>query len=210
MKLRTITSLTLTITLLLSVVTSLVMYIIPHGRVAYWSDWRLWGLGKTQWSELHLNLGILLLLAGFFHVYFNWRPIVNYLRNRSRKLTLFNANFSIALLLTAGVALGTYLQIPPLSTVIELNESIKQAAARKYGKPPYAHAELSALKTLAKRMDLDLEKSIRLLRSSGFACSGPDQTIQGIARQNELTPQQVYEVILAAQIKEKTGSKIPD
>ena len=63
------------ISFVLCILTSVTLFIVPHGRIAYWADWRLWGLSKTQWSDLHLNLGILLLLAGFFHIYYNWKPI---------------------------------------------------------------------------------------------------------------------------------------
>lgn len=45
---RKITSLTLAITGLIELVTSVVLYILPSGRVAYWADYRLFDLSKTQ------------------------------------------------------------------------------------------------------------------------------------------------------------------
>ncbi len=42
-----ITSLTALISFLLLVLNSIVLYITPHGRIAYWADWRFWGLTKT-------------------------------------------------------------------------------------------------------------------------------------------------------------------
>ena len=51
MKMRKITSLTAALSFLLMVLTSIILYIVPQGRVAYWADWRLWGLSKTDWGN---------------------------------------------------------------------------------------------------------------------------------------------------------------
>lgn len=44
MNLRRLTSLTALTSFVLLLVTSVVVYLAPQGRVAYWADWRLWGL----------------------------------------------------------------------------------------------------------------------------------------------------------------------
>ena len=86
MKMRKITSLTALVSFLLLILNSVVLYIVPHGRVAYWSDWHLWGLNKTEWGNQHIIIGILFLLALFLHIYYNWKPIVSYLKNKARQL----------------------------------------------------------------------------------------------------------------------------
>ena len=48
MKIRRITSLTASLAFVLMLVTSLILFITPQGRVAYWADWRLWGLTKRE------------------------------------------------------------------------------------------------------------------------------------------------------------------
>lgn len=205
MNIRKITSLTMLISFVLCILTSVILYIIPHGRIAFWSHWKLWGLSKTQWGELHLNLGILLLLAGFLHVYYNWKPITAYLKNQSKQMKVFTVNFNIALILTLIAGLGTYFQIPPMSTIINISESIKDKASIKYGEPPYGHAELSSLKKFVKKADLDLSKSIRLLRQAGIQFENETQTINDIAKKNNLTPKQVYEIIKPSTQKKDNG-----
>ena len=209
MNLRKITSLTMLVSFVLCIVTSVVLYIAPHGRVAYWSNWRLLGLSKTQWSELHINLGILLLLAGCLHIYYNWKPITAYLKEKSKQMKVFNVNFIIALILTLTVGVGTYFKIPPMSTIINFSESIKDSAAIKYGEPPYGHAELSSLKMFAKRVGLDLSKSMELLHQAGIHFENETQTINDIAKKNNLTPKQIYEIIKpATQVKRTKGHSI--
>ncbi len=207
MNIRKITSLTMLISFVLCILTSIVLYIAPHGRVAYWSNWRLWGLSKTQWSELHLNLGILLLLAGLMHIYYNWKPITAYLKNKAKQMKVFTVDFNIALIVAFVVSIGTYFQIPPMSTIINISESIKNSAAIKYGEPPYGHAELSSLKMFAKRVDFDLSRSIELLRQAKLKFKNETQTINEIAKENNLTPNQVYEIIKPATQKKDIGGR---
>jgi len=206
MNIRKITSLTMLISFVLCILTSAILYIVPHGRVAYWSNWELWGLSKTQWSELHLNLGLLLLLAGFLHVYYNWRSITAYLKNKSKGIKVFTINFNIALVLTLIVGFGTYFPIPPMSTIINISESIKDSAGIKYGEPPYGHAELSSLKRFVRIVGLDLAKSIELLQQAGIQLENEAQTINDIAIKNNLTPKQVYKIIKPAFQKDASGS----
>ncbi len=202
MKVRKITSLTALVSFCLLVVTSVVLYIVPQGRVAYWADWRLWGLTKTQWGDIHINLGLLFLLAIFLHVYYNWKPILNYLKNRARQVKIFTPEFNVALLLTAVFTVGTLFHVPPFSWVLTFNETLKASAEAKYGAPPYGHAELSSLKSLAARTGLNLEKSMAALQARGIRCQGPDETLRDIAAANRMTPQQVFKIMKAGGVKE--------
>ena len=192
MKIRRITSLTALLSFILLITTSIILYIVPPGRVAYWADWRLWGLTKTEWSNIHINLGFLLLLAISLHIYYNWKPIVSYLKNKAKQVKVFTREFNIALAFTIIFILGTYLFIPPFSWVLELSESIKDSAVIKYGEPPYGHAELSSLKTFTSKMGIDLAQSMARLNKTGIKFDSERQTIKEIAKTNTLSPQQLF------------------
>jgi hypothetical protein len=191
------------VSFILLVLTSIILYIVPQGRVAYWSDWHLWGLTKGEWGNLHINLGFLFLFAGLLHIFYNWAPITAYMKNKSRELKIFTPSFNVALLLSVVVGVGTYLEIPPMSTVINFSESIKDKASEKYGEPPYGHAELSSLKLFARKQGLDLEKSIELLSKSNIAITDASVTLAVIASDNGLAPQDVFEIIKTASISKK-------
>jgi len=195
---RKITSMTLFISFLFLILTSIILYIVPQGRVAYWADWTLWGLSKSEWGNLHINLGFLFLFAGILHMYFNWRLITAYMKNRARELKILTPAFNIALLITVIVGLGTYFEIPPMSSVISLGEAIKDSAAKKYGEPPYGHAELSSLKLFAKKQDLDLNLAIDLLGKKGLTPVKSSDTLADIAAAHKLSPQDIYNVIKLA------------
>jgi hypothetical protein len=209
MKIRKITSLTALVSFLLLILNSVVLYIVPHGRIAYWADWRLWGLTKTEWGNQHTIIGILFLLAIFLHIYYNWKPIVAYLKNKARQLKVFTREFNIALVLTIICTVGAYIEVPPFNWVLDFSESIKNSAAKTYGEPPYGRAELSTLKTFTSKMGLDLAGSMERLEKASLKFEGEKQTLLEIAKLNKIAPKQVY---LAIKPEEKPGTikALPD
>ena len=214
MNIRRTTSLTAALSFIMMVLTSIILYIVPQGRVAYWADWKLLGLTKTDWGNIHINLGLLFLIALFIHIYYNWKPLINYLKDKSKAIKVFTPEFNAALIITVIFVLGTYLMLPPFSWVMSLNDHFKDSGAMKYGEPPYGHAELSALKTFAKKLNLDLAKSMELLHQAGYPVKESSVTLQTIGKQYGVPPQQIYDTIKhATNVSSQTSeekSKIPD
>jgi hypothetical protein len=68
MSLRRIVSLSMMLSIVGMLVSSIILYIVPQGRIAYWSGWTLLGLSKSQWGAIHTNLGFLMLVSGSFHI----------------------------------------------------------------------------------------------------------------------------------------------
>ena len=48
MNLRKITSLTMLVSFVPLVLTNIILYIVPHGRVAYWADWHHYSNGRSK------------------------------------------------------------------------------------------------------------------------------------------------------------------
>ena len=208
---RRITSLTLVIASFVELVTSVVLYIIPSGRVAYWSDYHLLGLDKHQWGNIHITVGTLLIIAIAIHIYNNWHPIVVYLKNKSKQLTIFNKNFNIALAITLYVSVGTLYTLPPMNYILDFGEYVTNLGNKKYGEPPYGHAELSSLNMFCSKMNINLEKAIELLQEAGIKIAGPHEPIGEIAKNNGKTAQMIYDLIKQASInKDDEASVFPE
>ena len=201
MNMRRISSLTSLLTFLITILTSVILYIVPHGRVAYWADWRLWGLTKEDWAGIHTNVGFLFLLALVVHVFYNWKAILLYLKTKSKSLRIVTPEFNVALLLTVICILGTYFGLPPFSTVLNISEGFKEAAIQKYGEPPYGHAELSSLKTFTKKTNLDLDKAMVLLATAGYKFDSAEMTLKEVAERHGISPQDLYKVMKSAERK---------
>ncbi len=206
---RKVASLTAYFSFIILVITSFVLYVVPPGRISYWSDWQLLGLSKSDWGNIHINIGYLFIISMFFHLFYNWKTLISYMKNKSRQAKIVSREFFLALLITLVCVFGTYFKIPPLSWVLDFDSAMEDAAAEKYGEPPYGHAELSTLKTFALRTDLDLQESMEKLKASGLVVENEMQTILEIAKANGMSPKKIYLVIKSSENEIKDKLSMP-
>jgi len=207
--LRKTISLTALMSFILLMLTSIILYIIPAGRVAYWADYHLWGLTKTQWGALHINLGFLFFVTILVHSYYNWKAITTYMKNKAKDFRLFTKEFNLALILTLAFSVGTLYEVPPFSSILQLGEDISAKANVFYGEPPYGHAELSSLQTFSNKMELDLSQSMERLNISGISFENSGQTLKEIADANNISPNDIYLTISPLAERIKTFPKEP-
>jgi len=177
-------------------VTGLVLYIVPEGRIAYWTHWELTGLTKTDWGNIHILSSILFITAGIFHIYFNWKPIVNYLKDRvtgglnSRRELLVSSVVSVVIIISA------IFYMPPLSYLLDLNEYVKDSwiTSEEY-EPPFGHAEQISLNVFAKKMSIDLDSALAELKNNNIEVGSVKLTLKEIAEANKISPMDLYMLI---------------
>ena len=210
MKLRKATSLTSLFSSIVVLWTSVVLYIVPQGRVAYWADWRLWGLTKEQWGEIHVNVGVVFLVAVGLHLWLNWTPIMSYLKDKARNFTFFTPECTVALAVCAVSVAGTLAMAPPFSWITGFGAQLKDQAAVQYGEPPYGHAELSTLASFAQKTGMDLEAALAALERAGYEIPSPDAVLGEVAKVNGLSPQQLYKAMGGGAPKPAAGGGLPE
>ncbi len=195
-------------------VTGLVLYIGPAGRVAYWTGWELIGVTKTQWDSIHILSSLLFIVAGGFHTYFNWKPLMNYFKDKIRQGIRLRRELAISSALSVWVIVSSLWPFPPLSYFLDLNEFIKEKwVIQDVYEPPFGHAELLSLKVFTKKMDIDLTKATEELRANGIAFNSPEETLEDIGMRNNTSPMNVYLLIKKyepAPEPEKLGSYTPE
>ncbi|MGL1930755.1 MAG: DUF4405 domain-containing protein [Desulfotalea sp.] len=195
---KKITSLTLLIASIAMVFSSVVLYIVPSGRVAYWAQYKFLWLSKTQWGDIHIALGSFVVALVIFHFLLNIKIFLSYLRNRQKKISFFNSNLITALIIVAYVCVAALLRLPPMDYVLNYGEHITDIANEKYGEPPYGHAEMSSLSMFCKKMGLDKDEALAKLQSAGYMVTDTKSTIGQIALASNKTPNDVYIVIKSA------------
>lgn len=200
---RKVTSLTSFLSIIVLSITSIVLYFVPQGRVAYWADWTFLGLSKEQWGDIHICTGVLFLIISILHIWLNWKPILAYLKKKSGEANFSSPAFFISLILTLFVAFGTLAGLPPMKQVLEFSSYLKDLGEEKYGIPPYGHAELSPLSIFCKRMSLDVDKAVSSIKKSGYEIESPKESIKTIANRAGLTPKELHEIILNDQPQSK-------
>lgn len=205
--LRKITSLTSFLTFIVTFITSVVLYAVPHGRVANWADWTFWGMSKDDWGAVHTTVGTLFIIALLLHLWLNWKPLMAYMKNRAREMVVMTAPMVVSLALTAYVFAGTLMGLPPMRQLLDYSTQIKESAAGVYGNPPYGHAEDSSLKKFCGYLGFDLAEAMEALVKAGYALEkGGQSVIRDIARTRNASPQQVFDDIRSALGKDPFSS----
>jgi len=206
MSLRQITSLTLGISFLVMAYTGIMLFIAPHGKIAYWNDWHFLGLTKEQYGNLHTTFMILFIVSAVLHIYFNWHSLLNYLKSSAGKISFIKKEFFIAFLINFIFLVGTLYLIQPFKIYLEVEEYIKTSWIKKYGKPPYGHAEDTKLSVFCRKMNIDLEKAKQALREHNIIFK-ENQSLKTIAKNNNISPNDIYKIIKAFTINNSTMPK---
>jgi hypothetical protein len=193
---RPFTSLCSLMSFILLMPTAIILYIVPHGRVAYWSNWTLLGLEKDQWGNIHIFAGFLFLVAGGFHLYYNWKPLIRYLSDKIETGLRYKRELMISSLIFLWVLTSGIWSLPPLAYVADLGEAIKSSWVTSAElEPPFGHAELVSLKTFCKKQGIPLDRAMAELRESGFKVDNPGNTLGDIADSKGTSGMGVYAVI---------------
>jgi hypothetical protein len=180
----------------LIVFTAIILYIEPHGRVAYWTKWNFLGLEKDQWGNVHIFSGLLFLVAGGFHLYYNWKSLIGYLSGKINTGLRHKRELMISSLIFIWIIASGIWSLPPLIYVADLGEAIKSAwVTSPELEPPFGHAELVSLKTFSKKQGIPLDQAMAELREAGFKVNNPAKTLGDIADSKGTSGMEVYEVI---------------
>lgn len=205
---RVLTSLCSLASFILLVFTGMILYIEPHGRVAYWTKWNLLGLQKDQWGSIHIFSGLLFLVAGGFHLYYNWQPVVRYVSGKIGTGLRYQRELIVSSLIFLWIIASGIWSLPPLIYVADLGEAIKSAwVSSPELEPPFGHAEMVSLKTFCKKQGIPLREAMAELRAAGFTVDSPDEALENIADSKGTSGMRVYEVI--KQLERKSETMMP-
>jgi hypothetical protein len=176
--------------------TGLILYVMPEGRVAYWIHWKMAGLSKTGWGNIHILSSVLFIVAGAFHIGLNWKPLMNYFRDKVRAGLRLRRELAISSVLAVWIIASSIWPFPPLAYLLDFNAWLKAAwvTADDY-EPPFGHAELMPLKVFCKKMDIDPAAAAGELRSRGIRFESDRETLEAIGVANDISPMNLYLLI---------------
>lgn len=123
---RKVTSFIMLYSFIIMVLSGIMLFISPFGRLSMMIKWEMFGLDKMQWQALHLIFMLIFTLAGITHILYNWKPIKNYLKNRSKKLVVFTSSHIVAIAITASLFYVTINHMEPFESFVKMNKSFNE------------------------------------------------------------------------------------
>ncbi len=195
-KFRKYISLFLFYTLLIGMVSGVLLYIAPHGKVATYLNWTIIGLDKHQWADIHTVFGFIMIIAGFLHLYFNWHAFVGYIKSKAS--AIISIPFLIVSFITILVIAGTLYKVPPFGTIIDAGEYFKSSWESEIKKDPKIVKQIGgygrmSLSDIQKNLNLSDKQMEKIFIQHGIE-NDINQKIRDIASQKGLSPYKVYEL----------------
>jgi hypothetical protein len=140
---RGLVTLLVVLSSIVMLISGVVMFVAPSGRVARTVSWTMMGLDRAQWQTLHLSFAVVFVGSGLIHLGFNWRGLLHHLRNRVSKHLTLKWEAVIAVVATIWVVISAILMLPPAGSLHELNEYFRRtfwtdaSIAKDTGVPPF-------------------------------------------------------------------------
>lgn len=194
-KIRGFISITLALSFIIICLSGIVLYIMPHGRVVYWTNWKIAGLSKDDWEAIHTILGYAFMIAAIVHACFNWGLFISYIKGKLSKGFLLKKEFAASLLFTSVLLWGTIAGIPPFGSIMDVGESFKLSWEKDSEKPPVPHAELMTLEKFIANLDLSTDTVMDNLENYGISDVNKGETLKTLASDNDISPHELYMII---------------
>ncbi len=178
-------SLLLSFSFIILLFSGIVLYIEPHGRIAFWIDWHLFGLDKHQWDALHTVFSFLFLIFAIWHLVLNIRAL--------KKYFFYITSVFVSLIFICFVIWGTIAYKPPFSWVIDLQQQLKHSWS--FSPPPIPHAEQMSLGKVARLIGLEPKKALEILQKQGIKVNSPKEKFGKIAKENGYSPSYLFKIL---------------
>ena len=176
-------------------ISGIVLYITPHGRVAYWVDWQLLGLTRDGWTAVHTITGYLFVIASVIHVMYNFRALMSYLKQKAQAGKRHLMEFSLSVVLILIISGATIAGLPPFSTIMDIGESLKESWAAADQEAPVPHAELMTIGQFSEYLGLQIDTVTECLANNGIQIYDTNETIKSIAGRYDVSPADIYMII---------------
>ena len=194
-KFRAFTALIVLWSFILESVTGIVLYIVPPGRIAHWTNWKLLGFTKEQWGALHTIFGYIFLIFAVIHIYYNWKPILNYIKKKVKTGLRMRMELSVSLAITILVFVATAISLPPFSTVMDFGTKMKNSWEESRQEPFVPHAEEMSLEEFIGQIKISQSEALELLKNKGIKVQSASSSIKDIAKDNNTSPVALYEIL---------------
>jgi hypothetical protein len=192
---RGFTSLLLTMLFLVIAVSGVMLFLTPRGRVANWTGWTLLGLDKDQWGALHIMVGILFVIIAGLHLYLNWSVFLSYLKKKSIAGMNMKRELAVATVVAILLLVGAITGVPPFSSIMALNDDIKDYWEEWAAQAPVPHAEELTLVEFSGQINLSLGELKEALQDEGFTVDNSELTVGEVGRQKGVSPIDVLTAI---------------
>ncbi len=188
---RAFTSLYISFSGIIMVLSGIILYLAPAGRIAKWTRIYILGLEKADWQSVHTIFTFIFVIAGAFHIWYNWKPLVSYFRRKLQQKIVLRKELFASFVVTLLLFVITLFNVPPFSSVMDLGEYLSDSWSTRQTEPPVPHAESMTFAELAKAIDRPVESLLGMLKKENIVAEKED-VLKKVAEKHHLTPMELF------------------
>jgi len=192
---RALTALVLFWSFIIEAVSGIILYIVPPGRIANWTNWKLLGFTKGGWESIHTIFGYLFLVFLLIHISYNWNALLTYIKKKINYGLKIRLEFFSSLLLAILIFIGTAVNIPPFISIMDFGEKMKNSWEDNRHQPFLSRAELLTFNQFIDILGIAEEEAIKTLKNKGVEVKNQNFLIKDIARSNKISPAKIYDIL---------------
>ena len=129
---KKITSFVMLYSFIVMVLSGIILFISPFGRLSIMIRWEMLGLDKMQWQALHIIFMVIFAVGGIIHILYNIKAIKNYLKSKSKKMVVLTTSHSIAIGITASLFYVTINHMEPFESFVKMNKSFNNYWTKEF------------------------------------------------------------------------------
>lgn len=180
-------------------ISGIILFIAPSGRRA--GDWSVWSLSRGEWIAQHLSFSAVFLIAAIVHLWLNRKPLLNYLKLKTKAAAGLRWEWLAVVLLTGVVVWGTLAPFEPFTSLIQWRDHFHRHTPAAQDQTVIETAGMGQI-TLAdycRQNRLDTDRAIEMLNAQEIAAD-PSDTLRTIADRGNLHPSRLRSLLDAARL----------
>jgi hypothetical protein len=174
----------------------IILYLRPEGSLANWTRWNVLGVDKKGWEGIHTLFIILFIIFVILHLYFNWKPLLNYLRKKASESARAKVEFAASLLAVILLLVAAVNRWQPFWKVIDLRSAIKAGKYSVKLAPPVINAEELSLADLCAQINMPADEAMNKLGAAGFKVEDAKITLAKLAKKHNASPENLFRIII--------------
>jgi hypothetical protein len=136
----------------------------------------------------------LFIVVIIWHIYYNWKPIKNYLKVK-KELKIFTKEFNVSAILVSLFVVGTLTMTLPFSFFVNIGNGIKAKNAHGMKTAPFEYAEQARFCDFCIILSVDEKKALKKLKKSNIIVTSSKEKLLDIALSNNTTTQAIYDAM---------------
>ncbi|NPA93476.1 MAG: DUF4405 domain-containing protein [Chloroflexi bacterium] len=184
-------------------ISGVVLYIAPSGRIVNTYGWRFLLFTKEQWEAIHTIWGLAFIIVAIYHIKYNWRSFLGYMKARVKRLFNLRREFVAAVVVSVLLMVVSAANVPPVQQIMDFGENLNtyweehlSQSTNLSGEEVLSHGGYGryTVADLAAQNNISVVTALERLKAYGIEAHATDDLLT-LSEQSGYTPGELSAII---------------